>query len=175
MGYDRVVVSADEIQGVVSGMAEKISCAYEGTDKLVVVVLLEGARPFARDLVGQLKVPVEVVYVKASSYKGKVSSGTVDIEKEADLHKRLGGHDVLIVDELYDSGRTLDSVEKSLAEHEPKSMKLCVLLEKKVEHKVDLDVDFVGLMIEDFFAIGYGLDHNEEYRELPFIAEYCDG
>jgi hypoxanthine phosphoribosyltransferase len=175
MDFDEIVVSAEQLHDTVLGLSGKINLVYDGVDKLVVVVLLEGARPFARDLVKLLDLPVEIVFIKASSYNGGTSSsGKVAIEEEADLGRRLAGQDVLIVDDIYDTGLTLDSVTKSLAGHDPKSMKICVLLEKMIKHTVDVPIDFIGLKIDDLFVIGYGLDYNEKYRELPFIAKFSE-
>lgn len=171
MGYDRIIVSAEEIQNTVLEMSEDINRAYSGIEKLVVVVVLEGARPFANDLVKLLDMVVEVVYIKASSYMGGTSSsGKVKIQKETDLEQRLAGRDVLIVGDIYDTGLTLGKVTKSLAAYRPKSMRICVLLEKTIKHLVEVPINFVGLKIDDLFVIGYGLDYNEKYRELPFIA-----
>ena len=175
MGYDRIIVSAEEIQNTVLEMSEDINRAYSGIEKLVVVVLLEGARPFADDLVKHLDMAVEVVYIKASSYKGGTSSsGKVKIQKETDLKQKLAGRDVLIVDDIYDTGLTLGKVTKSLAVHAPKSMRICVLLEKTIKHLAEVPINFVGLKIDDLFVIGYGLDYNEKYRELPFIATFSE-
>jgi hypoxanthine phosphoribosyltransferase len=175
MGYDRIIVSAEEIQNTVLEMSEDINRAYSGIEKLVVVVVLEGARPFADDLVKRLDMAVEVVYIKASSYNGGTSSlGKVKIQKETDLKQKLAGRDVLIVDDIYDTGLTLGKVAKSLAAHGPKSMRICVLLEKTVKHLVEVPINFVGLKIDDLFVIGYGLDYNEKYRELPFISMFYE-
>jgi len=175
MDYDEIIVSTEQLHDTVLELAEKINRVYDGIEKLVIVVLLEGARPFARDLVKHLELPLEIVYIKASSYNGGTSSsGKVDIQKQADLEQKLAGKDVLIVDDIYDTGLTLEKVTKSLASHNPKNMKICVLLEKMIKHKVEVPIDFLGLKIEDLFVIGYGLDHNEKYRELPFIATFTE-
>lgn len=175
MEYEKIIVSAEEIQGTVSGLAEQINLTYNGIKKLVIIVLLEGARPFANDLVKQLDLPIEIVYIKASSYNGSTgSSGKVHIQSETDLEHKLAGQDVLIVDDIYDTGITLDSVTKSLEAYGLKSLKICVLLEKMLKHNVDIPIDFTGLKIDDVFVIGYGLDYDDKYRELPFIAKLSE-
>ena len=169
--FQQIIVNREKLEDAVIELSGKINGSYESTEKLVIVVLLEGARRFAGDLIKNLNVPIEEVFIKASSYYGGTSScGQVQIQSDCQINEKLAGQNILIVDDIYDTGLTLDSVIKKLKESNPKSIKTCVLLEKKICHKVDVPIDFLGMKIEDHFIVGYGLDHNQKYRELPFIA-----
>ncbi len=168
--YERILIDSGEIGRCVERLALEISDAYGRGDSVVGLVVLEGAARFAADLFGKVDTAMEVVYLRAGSYHGGVeSTGTVTLE-EGDLLGRIEGRKVLIVDDIYDSGRTLDAVVRMVRRHEPADIKTCVLLEKDRRHDVSVAVDFVGTRVEDAFLIGYGLDYEGRYRDLPFIA-----
>ena len=171
MVYRRILISTEALQGLVAAMAERLDAAYAGTPRCLVLVALEGARYFAGDLLSQVNFPVEVAYIKASSYHGTRSTGTVQLANHEALAQTLAGRDILIIDDIYDTGRTLAALLAWVRQHGPRSVKTCVLLEKDIPHAETVDIDFLGTTVEDIFVIGYGLDHNHRYRELPFVAE----
>jgi hypoxanthine phosphoribosyltransferase len=169
--YDRILISEEELDKTVTSLAEQLNAAYVTDEPVAAVVLLEGARRFAEDLFRKLMFPVEVHYIKASSYSGTTSSAEgVCMESTNELADQLRGRDVLVIDDIYDTGRTLACVLERLAAYRPKRLRTCVLLEKSVEHEKVLTIDFTGRTVEDAFAVGYGLDYDGRLRDLPFIA-----
>ncbi len=151
-------------------LARQIESAYHHADKIVVIVLLAGAKRFADDLFARIDDDkFEIQYVKAASYYNAAkSSGQVDVEDT--VKAPIAGRDVLLIDDIYDSGRTLNKLVALLSERGAADIKTCVLLEKLVQHTVPIDLDFDTLEVPDRFVVGYGLDHDGMYRELPFIA-----
>lgn len=171
MKQQRMIIDTETLQQTVCDLAERINAAYAKTDNITALVILEGAKFFAEDLLRQLSFPVQVEYLKASSYRGAVrSNGTVDIAAPADVQQNIRGRHILVIDDIYDTGRTLATLLDWLSSTQPKSIKTCVLLEKKIVHDKPIRVDFLGRTIDDVFVIGYGLDFNGRYRELPYIA-----
>jgi hypoxanthine phosphoribosyltransferase len=169
MVYDRIVMDSGQIGRCVERLAAGISAAYRAEDDLLAVVVLEGAARFAADLLGRVIPAAEVVFVRAASYHGGLTStGTVTVQ--GDLFGKIPGRKVLIIDDIYDTGRTLDAIVRSIRKYRPADVKTCVLLEKDRPHEVPVAVDFVGSRVEDAFLIGYGLDYEGRYRDLPFIA-----
>ncbi len=165
----KLLISKEEIQRAIAAIAAKIHRDYEGKS-LIVIGVLKGSIIFLADLIRQIHLPTEVDFVKLSSYgSGKESSGTVRLLKDidADIYDR----DVLIVEEIIDSGRTLEFLYRRLQTSRPKSLKICALLDKKSKRVVNIEADYVGIEVEDKFLVGYGLDFNEAYRNLSDI--YC--
>jgi hypoxanthine phosphoribosyltransferase len=163
-----VLVDAEALQRRVREMGEEISEAYRGKDLLLVGVL-KGAVFFVADVMRSIDVPVEVDFMAVSSYGSATdSSGVVRILKDLDM--AIEGRDVLIVEDIVDSGLTLQYLMRSLSARNPASLEVCALLTKPERRKVDLPIRFVGFEIPDRFAIGYGLDHAERYRNLPYVA-----
>jgi hypoxanthine phosphoribosyltransferase len=163
-----VLVDAETLQRRVREMGEEISEAYRGKDLLLVGVL-KGAVFFVADVMRSIDVPVEVDFMAVSSYGSATdSSGVVRILKDLDM--AIEGRDVLIVEDIVDSGLTLQYLMRSLSARNPASLEVCALLTKPERRKVDLPIRFVGFEIPDRFAIGYGLDHAERYRNLPYVA-----
>jgi hypoxanthine phosphoribosyltransferase len=163
----KLLISKEEIQRAVAAIATKIHRDYEGKS-LVVIGVLKGSIIFLADLIRQIHLPTEVDFVKLSSYgSSKESSGTVRLLKDidADIYDR----DVLIVEEIIDSGRTLEFLYRRLQTSRPKSLKICALLDKKSKRVVNIEADYVGIEVEDKFLVGYGLDFNEAYRNLSDI------
>ena len=162
------LVEAEALQSRVRELAAEISRDYRGRDLLLVCVL-KGAVFFASDLMRQLEVPCELDFMAVASY-GSVtdSSGVVRILK--DLEAPIEGRNVLIVEDIVDSGLTLQYLLRSLGARNPASVEVCALLTKPERRKVDLPVRYVGFEIANRFAIGYGLDHGERYRNLPYVA-----
>ena len=163
-----VLVDAETLQRRVREMGEEISQAYRGKELLLVGVL-KGAVFFVADVMRAIDVPVEVDFMAVSSYGSATdSSGVVRILKDLDM--AIEGRDVLIVEDIVDSGLTLQYLMRSLRARNPASLEVCALLTKPARRKVDLPIRFVGFEIPDRFAIGYGLDHAERYRNLPYVA-----
>jgi hypoxanthine phosphoribosyltransferase len=163
-----ILVPADDLQRRVRALAAEISHDYAGKDLLLIGVL-KGAVFFLSDLMRHLEVPVEVDFMAVASYGSATkSSGVVRILK--DLDAAIDGRDVLIVEDIVDSGLTLQYLLRNLEGRHPASLEVCALLIKPERRKVDLKTRYVGFEIPNRFAIGYGLDHAERYRNLPYVA-----
>jgi hypoxanthine phosphoribosyltransferase len=162
------LVPAEDLARRVGELAQEISRDYEGKD-LVLVGVLKGAVFFLSDLMRHLTIPVEVDFMAVASYGSATkSSGVVRILK--DLDAAIEGRDVLIVEDIVDSGLTLQYLLRNLAGRNPRTLEVCALLIKPERQKVDLPTRYVGFEIPNRFAIGYGLDHAERYRNLPYVA-----
>jgi hypoxanthine phosphoribosyltransferase len=162
------LVPAEDLARRVRELAAEISRDYAGKD-LVLVGVLKGAVFFLSDLMRHLEIPVEVDFMAVASYGSATkSSGVVRILK--DLDAAIDGRDVLIVEDIVDSGLTLQYLLRNLAGRNPRSLEVCALLIKPERQKVELPTRYVGFEIPNRFAIGYGLDHNERYRNLPYVA-----
>src|ERR671939_1538987 len=167
-----ILVQRDELAHRVRQLGEQISRDYRGRDLLLVGVL-KGAVFFLSDLMRHLEVPCEVDFMAVASYGSATkSSGVVRILK--DLDAVIEGRDVLIVEDIVDSGLTLQYLLRNLAGRGPRSLEVCALLIKPERRKVELQTRYVGFEIPNRFAIGYGLDHGERYRNLPYVAALKD-
>ena len=163
-----ILISEQEIDSIVSNLAEKIDKDYENKDMLM-VGLLKGSICFMADLMKKMKSDFKIDFVVASSYaNGTESTGTVNIVK--DVSQSVQGKDILIVEDIIDSGNTLDFMVKYFKAKKAKSVKIATLLDKPERRKVKIDVDYVGKIIPDEFVVGYGLDYAEDYRTLPYIG-----
>ncbi len=163
-----ILVGAEELTRRVKELADQISRDYADKDLLLIGVL-KGAVFFVSDLMRHLDIPVEVDFMAVASYGSATrSSGVVRILK--DLDAAIEGRDVLIVEDIVDSGLTLQYLLRNLAGRNPRSLEVCALLIKPERREVDLHTRYVGFEIPDKFAIGYGLDHAERYRNLPYVA-----
>jgi hypoxanthine phosphoribosyltransferase len=168
----RVVVSQADLQQRVRDLGTQITADYTGRPPLLVGVL-KGACFFLSDLARAIDLPVEIDFMAVSSYGSAThTSGVVRILKDLDLD--LTGRHVLIVEDIVDSGLTLSYLLRNLAGRNPRSLEVCALLIKPERRKVDLQTRYVGFEIPNRFAIGYGLDHGERYRNLPFVAALRD-
>ncbi len=163
-----ILVEADELQRRVAELGAEISRDYADRD-LVMIGVLKGAVLFMADLMRALEVPCEVDFMAVSSYGSSTdSSGVVRILK--DLDAAIEGRDVLLVEDIVDSGLTLHYLLKNLGARNPRSLEVCALLTKPERRRVDLPIRYVGFEIANRFAIGYGLDHAQRYRNLGYVA-----
>ncbi|HEY8778592.1 MAG TPA: hypoxanthine phosphoribosyltransferase [Solirubrobacterales bacterium] len=163
-----VLVSSEDLARRVQELGVEISRDYEGRD-LVMVGVLKGAVMFIADLMRQLTVPCELDFMAVTSYGSSTdSSGVVRILK--DLDAPIEGRDVLIVEDIIDSGLTLQYLMRNLKVRSPRSLEVCALLTKPERRRVDLPTRYVGFEIPNRFAIGYGLDHSQKYRNLDYVA-----
>jgi hypoxanthine phosphoribosyltransferase len=163
-----ILVDADELQRRVAELGAEINRDYAGRD-LVMIGVLKGAVLFLADLMRQLEIPCEIDFMAVSSYGSATdSSGVVRILK--DLDASIAGRDVLLVEDIVDSGLTLHYLLKNLSAREPRSLEVCALLTKPERRRIDLPIRYVGFEIPNRFAIGYGLDHGQRYRNLRYVA-----
>ncbi|UJA20706.1 hypoxanthine phosphoribosyltransferase [Thermoleophilia bacterium SCSIO 60948] len=168
-----VLVSESELAKRTAELGAQISADYAGRDLLLIGVL-KGAVLFIADLMREIKVPVEIDFMAVSSYGSATdSSGVVRILK--DLDAAINDRDVLIVEDIIDSGLTLHYLMKNLRAREPRSLEVCALLTKPERRRVEIPIRYVGFEIPDKFAIGYGLDHAQRHRNLPYVAVVQDG
>ena len=169
MKIGNVMISQDELEKGVSRLAEEVNRNYKGKE-VIVLGIPKGCFVFMADLIKKLDCDVSVYFMEVSSYfDGTVSTGKIKIKKDIDVD--IKGKDVLIVEDIIDSGNTLTQLKEILAEREPASVKICTLLSKPSRRQVELEADYTGFVIEDKFIIGYGLDCGERFRQLPYIAE----
>lgn len=163
--------SRDEIDNAVNRLASQIENDY-GDEKIVFICLLKGSFMFTSDLIRKIHNPSRVDFIRASSYgTGKNSKGEVTISK--DIEEGIEGENVIIVEDIIDSGLTLTCVRNLLQDRKPKSLRICALLDKRARRKAEIEADYVGFTLEDGFVVGYGIDFAEMYRNLPdiFVVE----
>lgn len=163
-----VLISKEEIKKRVSELGSKITHDFKGKTP-VLVSILKGGGFFIADLAREIKLNVSIDYIETASYGEETeSSGSVKITK--DLSKPVQGKDVIIVEDIIDTGYTLEAVKKLMRVRGAKSVKICVLLDKPSRRKVPVKIDYCGFEIPDKFVVGYGIDYAEKYRNLPYIA-----
>ncbi|MDK2563005.1 hypoxanthine phosphoribosyltransferase [Romboutsia sedimentorum] len=163
-----VMISEEQLAAKVSELAKQIEKDFQG-EELLVVGILKGASVFVADLIRKINLDVNIDFMSVSSYGNSTeSSGTVKILKDLDVN--IEGKNVLIVEDIIDSGLTLSNLVAALETRNPKSLKLCTLLDKPQRRKANIFVDYVGFVIEDKFIVGYGIDYAEKYRNLPYIG-----
>jgi hypoxanthine phosphoribosyltransferase len=163
-----IVFTAAQLQGKVVELGEKITDDYRGRD-LVLIGILKGAVPFIADLTRAIDLPLVYDLMAVSSYGAATkSTGTVRILKDIELS--IEGKDVLIVEDIIDTGLTLQYLRDNLQRRQPRSLKICALLDKPSRRQVDIKADYNGFTIPDAFVVGYGLDYAEQYRNLPYLG-----
>jgi len=165
---EKILISEEQINELVKTVAEQINNDLNG-EPLLVVIILKGSTPFAMDLIKKLTMPVEIDFMQVSSY-GKTTSSSGFINLKKDLEQDVTGKNILIVEDIIDSGNTLYKIKTLFQDRKAKSVKICTLLDKPSRRVVDVDVDYVGSEIPDEFVVGYGLDYNEQYRNLPYVG-----
>ena len=164
---ESVLISEEELKQICKNLGEQITRDYEGKNLLVVSVL-KGSVVFLADLLREIKCHCQIDFLAVSSYSGTKTTGVVKFKKDLDIDP--DGMDILIVEDILDSGITLSYLSGVLMGRNANSIKICTLLDKPANRKTDIKADYVGKVIPDAFVIGYGLDYDEKYRNLPYIG-----
>ncbi|MCQ2484343.1 MAG: hypoxanthine phosphoribosyltransferase [Clostridia bacterium] len=165
---EKVFFSKEDLNTMVTRLGKQISKDYEGKN-LTLVSILKGSVIFMADLMRAIDIPCEIDFMCVSSYgSGTTSSGNVKIIKDLDID--LHGKDLLLVEDILDSGMTLSYVRNMLEQRHPASIRICTLLDKPERRKADISADYFGDLVPDEFVVGYGLDYDEKYRNLPYIG-----
>ena len=166
----KVLLEEEEIQKRIREVAEEIDKDYKGKE-IVIVSVLKGAIFFTVDLVKKMKTPIELEVMQVSSYSGTESTGKINVKK--DLDRSIEGRDVLIVEDIVDTGCTLKYLKEYLLSKNPNSVKIAVFADKKERREVDVDIDYTGFVIPNKFVVGYGFDVDERGRNIPYVG-YID-
>ena len=164
------MISEVQLQHRVQVVAEEISLAFEDTDKLVVVGLLRGSFVFIADLVRRISLPLEVDFLEVSSYGNSMESSR-EVKILKDISGEIEGLDVLVVEDIIDTGHTMVFVQNLLQSRKPKRLKVATLLDKPSRREVKVKADFTGFEIPDEFVVGYGIDYAQQNRNLPYIGK----
>jgi hypoxanthine phosphoribosyltransferase len=164
------MISAKSIAARIEDLSREIQAEYHGTDKLIVVGLLRGSFVFIADLVRELDLPVEVDFLEASSY-GNAMESSREVRIFKDLRGEIEGRDVLVVEDIVDTGHTLTHVLHLLKARNPAKIKTIALLDKPSRREADIAADWIGFSIPDEFVVGYGIDYAQRNRNLPFIGK----
>ena len=164
----RVLLPEEELANLIAELGAQISKDYEG-ETVLLVCILKGASFFACELAKRITVPVMIDFMATSSYgSGTVSTGEIKIKKDLDMG--VDGQNVIIVEDIIDSGNTLNYLGNIFRERNAKSVRMCTMLDKPDRREVDVHVDYTGFTIPDQFVVGYGLDYDQKYRNLPYIG-----
>jgi hypoxanthine phosphoribosyltransferase len=164
---ERVLFSENEIRARIDQLASELTRAYADRD-FTVVSVLKGSCVFVADLIRRIPIPLELAFVAASSYRDGTESGALDVIFPAG--NEIQGRDVLLVDDILDTGRTLKRLRDEITERGAREVKTCVFLDKPARRTVPLQADFRGFVVEDLFVVGYGLDFAGRYRNLPYVG-----
>lgn len=162
-----VLINKARLEKRIDEMAKEIEKDYEGKD-IVFLGILKGSIPFMWELAKRIKNNVIFEFIEVSSYKGTESTGTVAMHK--DIKNSIEGKNVIIIEDIVDTGRTLDFLLEHLKEKKPNSIKIATLLSKPSRRVIELNVDYIGFKIDDKFVVGYGLDYDQNLRNLPYIG-----
>lgn len=164
---EKILISEEEIKEICKRLGEEISRDYKGK-KLLLVSVLKGAVVFMADIMRNITCDCEIDFLAVSSYSGTKTTGVVKFKKDMDVDPE--GRDILIVEDILDSGVTLSYLKQVLLQRNAASLKVCAFLDKPANRKADIQADYVGKVVPDEFIIGYGLDYNEKYRNLPYVG-----
>jgi hypoxanthine phosphoribosyltransferase len=167
---DYVLIDSDRLQARIAELGREISANYQHNEELLLVGILKGSMLFMSDLMRQLAVPHAIDFMDVTSYGAGVRSSSGDVRILMDLHASIEKRHVLIVEDIIDSGRTMEHVLRLLVARRPASLRLCTLLDKFERREVVIPIDHIGFRIPNVFVFGYGLDIDEYYRNLPFIG-----
>ena len=164
----KVLISEQDIKQKVTEIGKKITKDYQGKE-IIVIGVLKGAFIFMSDVVRAIDIPTQLDFMQAQSYNGTESSGIVNITRDIEID--VEGKDVIVVEYILDTGRTLHAICQTLKSKKANSVKVCVFLDKPSRRVVDLAADYVCYEIPDNFVVGYGLDYDEKYRNLPYVGQ----
>jgi hypoxanthine phosphoribosyltransferase len=165
-----IMISEQEVQERIRTLGKEITEQYQGSEDLVLVGLLRGSFVFMADLARAIDLTHQVDFMTASSYGNSMESSR-DVKILKDLDDDIKGKDVLLVEDIIDTGNTLNKVKEILSLREPKSIRICTLLDKPSRREVDVPVDWIGFSIPDEFVVGVGIDYAQKYRHLPYIGK----
>ena len=165
----KVLIDEEKLQARIKEMAEQLMEEYKGKE-ITLICILKGSIFFTADLAKRIDGDVRVDFVRVSSYNGEESTG--EIRMKLDLKDSIQGKDVIIIEDIIDTGRTLKYLKEYLKIKKPNSIKVCTLLDKKERRVCDMEPDYVGFTIPDKFVVGYGMDYDEKYRNLPFVGYF---
>lgn len=163
----KTLLTREEVEKRIKELAKEIEKDYCGKD-LLVIGLLKGSIMFMSDLIKEMDLPVMIDFMSVSSYSGTTSTGVINVLKDTDISVK--DKDVLIVEDIIDTGLTLSHVKKLLEDRGAKSLKICTLLDKPSRRTIEMKGDYVGFEIPDEFVVGYGLDYDQHYRNLPYVG-----
>jgi len=166
-GIEKILVPETEIKEICKKLGEQISKDYEGKKPLLLGIL-KGSVVFMADLMRNINLDCEIDFMAVSSYSGTETTGVVKIKKDMDVNPE--GRDIIIVEDILDSGVTLSYLKKMLLQRNAKSIAICAFLDKPTNHRIEIEAEYVGKAVPDEFVIGYGLDYNEKYRNLPYVG-----
>ena len=166
--FGRPIVTQEEMRARIKELGKQISNDYTGKD-LVLVGVLKGAYAFYADLARAIRIPMRVDFLIVTSY-GSQSKTTGKVKVITELTEDIRGKDVLLVEDIVDSGLTVQYLTKTLAKQKPRSMKVCTLLSKPERRTIDVPLDYIGFKIPNKYVVGYGLDYQQKYRNLPYLA-----
>lgn len=164
----KVLYTEEEIQKRITEIANSIDKDYKKCKELIIVCILKGAVFFTIDLIKKMKTPIVFEVMQVSSYSGTQTTGKITIKK--DLDSSIEGKDVLIVEDIIDTGYTLKALRENLLSRNPKSLKIAVLMDKKERREVEVPVDYIGYEIPNKYVVGYGFDVNEHGRNIPYVG-----
>ena len=165
--FKEILVREEEIKQICKRLGEEISRDYADKNLLLVSVL-KGAVVFMADIMRNITLNVEIDFMSISSYKGAESTGVVQFKKDLDINP--DGYDILIIEDILDTGRSLKYIADVLMRKNANSVKICAFLDKPENRKADISADYVGAVVPNEFVVGYGLDYNEKYRNLPYLG-----
>ena len=162
-----VLATQEQISEIVKKLGAKLTEEYAGRNPLILCIL-KGAAPFATDLFRAMDCPAEMEFVQISSYGSGTVSGGLKIKRDVEID--IAGREIIVVDDILDTGNTLNHFCTYLKSRDCKSVKICVMFDKKERRTVDIEADYVGMVVPDEFIVGYGLDYAEKYRNLPYVG-----
>jgi len=168
---ERILVDSEEIEKITDSLSKQIMRDYANSTKpLILIIILKGSMPFASDLMKKIDLPLELEFMKVSSYgAGTKNSGEIKIHLDL-ARENLEKYDLLVIEDIVDSGRTLSRLTQLLKNRNANSVRTCTLLDKPSRREVPFTPDYCGKVIEDEFVVGYGLDYDEKYRNLPYVG-----
>lgn len=164
----KVMYEEEELQKRIKEIAEEIDKDYKDSKEIIIISVLKGAVFFTVDLVKKMKTDIILEVMQLSSYAGTESTGNIIVKKDLDCN--IEGKDILIVEDIIDTGRTLKFLKEYLASKNPKSLKVAVLMDKAERREVDVNVDYTGFVIPNKFIVGYGFDYDEKGRNIPYVG-----